>query len=375
MRFMPILLTAMLLTACELVDSPSKAVDAATLPPMSARERSLIFAADGAVQQSNYAAAERDYLTAIADSKGHVDAHMGLARMYDKQGQRDKEEVILKRALELQPDHGLANYMLGKLYLDTYRFSEAASTFERGLKTRPDDIDLNVGEAVANDMQGRHSAAQMSYLRVMKTNPSANLSNVRTNLAMSYLLSDQPKKAIELLKPEAKKPNASPVTRHNLALAYGVLGRHPDARKVLNGEMDEENRLLAIARLNEYLKEREKLKSDAPPLTPVIKDAPAAPASTPVKSAVPTTPPAEVKDAKEAKPVAKDVKPAAKKAEPKPEAKKVETKKSAEKKPEVKPEVKSEVKTETKAPVEKVESKPVDLKPAAQAIKPETKLE
>jgi Flp pilus assembly protein TadD len=263
---------ALALSGCELVDNTTTtAVDAATLPPLTSRERSLIFAADGAAQQGNYAAAERDYLTAVADSKGHVEAHLALARLYGNQHQPSKELTILQRATELQPDHPLANYLLGKLYLEGYQYDEALAAFRRGLKTRPDDIDLSVGEAIANDMQGKHSAAQLIYLRTIKVNPDANLGNIHTNLAMSYLLSDQPKKAIELLQPEAKKPNTSSVTRHNLALAYGLLGRHPDAKKVLNGEMDEESRLLAIARLKEYLREQDDNK---PPLTPTIKESP-----------------------------------------------------------------------------------------------------
>jgi Flp pilus assembly protein TadD len=288
MRFIPLVIVALALAACELPDDANNRADAAVVPPISSRERALIFAADGAAQQGNYAAAERDYLTALAESKGSIDAHLSLVRMYEKQHQNEKKFAILKRALELQPDHPLANYLLGKHYLDKYEYDEASAAFRRGLKTRPDDIDLSTGEAITNDMQGKHNAAQLIYLRTIKVNPDANLSNIYTNLAMSYLLSDQPKKAIELLQPEAKKPSASSVTRHNLALAYGLLDRHPDAKKVLNGEMDEESRLLAIARLKEYLRERD--DSTTPPLIPNIKEAtPAAQTeSKPVKKS--TTP-------------------------------------------------------------------------------------
>lgn len=270
MRFIPALLFALAVTGCDLADTTSpQAVDASTIAPMTGRERSLMFAADGAVQQGNYAAAERDYLTAIAESKGHIDAHIALARLYEKQQQFAKELPILERARELQPNEPLVNYMLGKIHLDAFRFNEARDAFQRGLKLRPDDIDLGVGEAVSNDMLGKHVAAQMAYVRVMKMNQTANLSNVRTNLAMSFLLSNEPKKAIELLKEEVKKPNASPVTRHNMALAYGLLGRNAEAKKILRGDIDEDTRQLALARLKEYVSERGN-DINTPPLKPSI---------------------------------------------------------------------------------------------------------
>jgi Flp pilus assembly protein TadD len=311
MRFIAALLFALAVTGCDLADTASpQAVDASTLAPMTGRERSLLFAADGAVQQGNYAAAERDYLTAIAESKGHVDAHIALARLYDKQGQYEKELPILERARTLQPNEPLVNYMLGKVHLDANRFDEAHEAFQRGLKTRPDDMDLGVGEAVSNDMLGNHVAAQMGYLRVMRLNQTANLSTVRTNLAMSFLLSNEPKKAVELLKEEVKKPGVSAVTRHNMALAYGLLGRNADAKKILNGDIDEDTRQLALARLKEYLSERGN-DIHTPPLKPSITPATGATSA--------ADKPAVKSKAATAKPVPKEI------VEPKPASSKTTT--------------------------------------------------
>ncbi len=276
MRFIPALVMLVALTGCELVDSAStpKAVDSAALAPLSGREQALILGADGAAQQGNYAAAERDYLSAVAASTGHVEAHLGLARMYEKQRQPQKETEILTKALELQPKHPVANYMLGKLQLEANRYAEALETFRRGLVTRPDDIDLAMGEAVTQDMMGNHVAAQIIYQRVIGNNSKANLANVRTNLAMSYLLSGTPQKAVDLLKADIKKSDSSPVARHNLALAYGMLGKHTEAKKLLNGEVDEETRQLTLARMKEYLQQR-KNDISAAPIQPTLAPAPA----------------------------------------------------------------------------------------------------
>ncbi len=275
MRFFPALMIALTLTGCELMDAGGapKAVDAASLAPLSGREQALILGADGAAQQGNYSAAERDYLSAVASSNGHIEAHLGLARMYEKQRQPTKEIEILTKALELQPKHPLANYMLGKIHLEANRYSEALETFRRGRIVYPDDVDLAMGEAVTQDMMGNHVAAQIIYQRIITNNPKASLANVRTNLAMSYLLSGAPQKAVDLLKADVKKSDSSQVARHNLALAYGMLGKHSEAKKLLNGEIDEETRQLTLARMKEYL-QQPKGDMSAAPIKPTITTAP-----------------------------------------------------------------------------------------------------
>ncbi len=272
MRYLAILAVSLMLAAC---DAPPEGVhgpvDADHLPPMSSKEQALVFGADGAMQQGNSEAAERDYLTAAGISSGHIEAHIALARLYDKQKEFDKEREILNRALELQPNNALANYMLGKIDLNDNQYNDAIAHFDRGLKQHPGDLDLNTGKAVASDMLGNHKAAQALYNQAMHMNPDANLATLRTNLAMSYLLDEQPKKAVEILQPEVRK-GTSIVARDNLALAYGTLGRNADARKLLNGEMDEETRLLTVARLREYWKSRDN-DMNAAPLQPNIMDA------------------------------------------------------------------------------------------------------
>lgn len=256
MRWIPIVLLTLALSACEGMpweeQKTASAVDTTTLAPLSSREQSLIFAADGAYQQGNFASAERDYMAAVADSKGRIDAHLALAKLYEKQMQPDKERVILERALVLQPNHPLANYLMGRLQLNANQYTSALEYFKRGRQSRPQDVDLTVGQAVSLDMLGRHREAQQLYTGLLQANPGPASTLPRTNLAMSYILSEQPQRAIDLLEAEANKPGATNVTRHNLALAYGLVGRQGDAKTLLNGDIDEETRLLAVARMRSY---------------------------------------------------------------------------------------------------------------------------
>ena len=324
MRRFYVVLVALVLSSCELPNfassTASEAVDVSRLAQLTSREQSLIYGAQGAAQQGNITAAERDYLTAVGLSTGHVEAHIGLARLYEQHGQAEKERTILEQALAFQPNHPLANYLMGKLALEANQNDAAREYFTNGLQSQPENIDLAVGQAVADDMLGNHEKAQATYTRIMRMNPKGNFNGVRTNLAMSYLLSGAPQKAVDALKTEAKKPNASTVTKHNLALAYGLLGRNAEAKKLLDGDIDEETRLLTVARLKEYIKQRAAGEHPAVPKASIAQDeSPAPQAATPVPPTdatkpapvkAPATKPVTPKPAVVAKPASVEAKPA-----------------------------------------------------------------
>lgn len=244
----------MLLAACD-GGAPGPA-EGSALQPLSVREQAILTGAESALRQGDLAVAERDYLSAVAASNGHIEGHLGLARLYAITHQTQKQRDILARAAELQPNNPTVNYLLGKLELADGDQEAALGLFNKGLKTAPDDLDLLNASGIANDMLGRHLVAQSLYQRAAQANPRGNLVGVHTNLAMSYLFTNQPKQAVALLKPEVKKPRAASVTRQNLALAYGLMGEHAKARALLKGEVSESARMAALERLKAYIADR-----------------------------------------------------------------------------------------------------------------------
>lgn len=241
-----------ILSACASMNG-DKVVDPDKLPPMTGQERALLISADASAASGDTAAAERNYLTAVAQSKGHIVAHLSLARLYESQNKLEKAENILKKAAEFQPGHVELNRLRGKIALHDDRPAEALEYFSAGLKSDQANLDLLTGAGIANDMMHRHDAGQVLYLRALSLHPNDDLAAVRSNLAMSYLLDDQAQKAVDLLKAEVKKPNAPAVMKHNLALAYGVLGRHVQARTLLGTEVSEEERLQSLKRLADHI--------------------------------------------------------------------------------------------------------------------------
>lgn len=270
MRNLALVLATLVFAAC---GTPStKAVDVRALPPLTGKEQALMTTAQVAAQQGNVAQAEKGYMQAAALSQGHVDAHVALAQLYSKTNQSSKAEDILRTAADFQPNHPLVNYLRGKIYLQQNNPRDALAAFERGLSTQPTNIDLLMGKGIANDMLRQHTAAQVAYQHAINSNPtSPDVPLARTNLAMSLLLDNKPERAAEILKAEAAKDGASAVTRHNLALAYGMLGRHTEAKALIGTDMTEDERQASLKKLAQYIAQRDTTgKTVAAPVTPVL---------------------------------------------------------------------------------------------------------
>lgn len=242
----------LLLAACSSLSSP-KPVDRTTLAPLTTKELALLASGDAASRNKDPRSAEQYYLDATDLSRGHIDAHLALAEFYLEQDKTAEAKTILERAHALQPDHPRASYLLGKIAIQANKPDEALAYFNLGLDSAPRDVDLLNGAGIANDMLHNHPRAQALYQQAITLSPKEDLALAQTNLAMSYLLANEPKKAVALLKPLAKQPNASSVARHNLALAYGVLGKNSEAKALVSEDMTEEERTQALAQLEEYI--------------------------------------------------------------------------------------------------------------------------
>lgn len=273
MRNLALSLTVLTLAACG--GGSHEPVDVSKLPPLSSQESALLTTAEVAASQGNIAQAEKNYLTAVGLSEGHVDAHMALADLYIRTNQGSKAREVLEEAAQFQPNHVGVDYMLGKIYLQESNPQDALNVFNRGLTTQPKSLDLLVGKGIALDMLRQHTAAQVTYQNAINTNPTGDVALARTNLAMSLLLDNKPERAAEILKPEAAKPDASAVTRHNLALAYGMLGRHAEAKALIGKDMTEEERQASLKSLAQFIAGRDDAgKAVSAPITPdLIKEA------------------------------------------------------------------------------------------------------
>jgi Flp pilus assembly protein TadD len=115
--------------------------------------------------------------------------------------------------------------------------AKALDYADQALSLASQDRRAIVGRGVALDLLGRHAEAQASYRAVLATAPQDLAA--RNDLALSLALSGAFAEALDILKPLAQSSAATPRTRQNLALIYGLMGDNERAAALSRVDLDE----------------------------------------------------------------------------------------------------------------------------------------
>jgi Flp pilus assembly protein TadD/cell division septation protein DedD len=141
-----------------------------------------------------------------------------------------------RQAVELAPKDAETRRTFGALLLSLDKPELALTHLEAALAAHQDPKLYNL-IGVANDLLGRHDVAQRSYADGLRLAPdNGALSN---NLGLSQALVDDFPSAIKTLGAAAARPQATPRTRLNLALVYGLAGDNDKAAAVARADLDE----------------------------------------------------------------------------------------------------------------------------------------
>jgi len=123
----------------------------------------------------------------------------------------------------------------GRVALKVGDVPAAALAYRRTLELDHDNIDALSGLGVADDLQHRHTDAQARYQDALRLAPGDW--GVRSNLAISYLMSGHPADAVQALAAAASDPAAPRRARHNLAMALVAAGDRTGAIAVLQKDV------------------------------------------------------------------------------------------------------------------------------------------
>lgn len=142
------------------------------------------------------------------------------ARLYDELAAKsnDSDKVTLKLAA-------------ARAYLKERDYAEASKRYE-ALTGESGDWRAYNGLGVVRDLQGDEPTASRAYQTALEKAPPESQPKVRANLALSYILGQQPRRAIDLLAPLEKHNALSSTERRYLALAYGFVGRVDEAQRL-----------------------------------------------------------------------------------------------------------------------------------------------
>jgi Flp pilus assembly protein TadD len=133
--------------------------------------------------------------------------------------------ALAERAVEASPRDVAYRMMLGDLYLKSGRFVSAADAFTDVISLNPGNARATLSLALAQIAQGKSAEAVANLDGIVASAAAAD-----TGLA--YALAGQPQRAIDLLEPAARAPEANGRVRQNLALAYAIAGDWAKARIV-----------------------------------------------------------------------------------------------------------------------------------------------
>lgn len=193
---------------------------------------------------------------AKVDNKS-VDAHIELAAISRKMGYPEAAVEVMVEAVKRQPDNYNASMQLGYALADAKRYQEAVNLFDGLIALHPNNAQAYGGKAIAFDKSGNHLAAQELYKQSLAIAPQSL--SAQNNLAMSLILNNQLSQAIPMLEKLMQDYPENKTIRHNLALAYGLMGNNEKAYQLnikdLSAQQAEENTLF----YDYYAKVRNKL--------------------------------------------------------------------------------------------------------------------
>ncbi|MFL6861812.1 MAG: tetratricopeptide repeat protein [Allosphingosinicella sp.] len=147
----------------------------------------------------------------------------GKARSALAAGDTAKALGFSETAVALSPRDVAYRMLLADLYLKSGRFESARTTFGDVLALDPGNARASLAVALTDIALGRGGEAVDALDRLTGSASPADL-------GLAYALAGQPARAIALLEPAARAPDANGRTRQNLALAYALAGDWQKAR-------------------------------------------------------------------------------------------------------------------------------------------------
>jgi TolB-like protein/DNA-binding winged helix-turn-helix (wHTH) protein/lipoprotein NlpI len=171
-------------------------------------------------------------LKALEIDSSLAEAHAALARavlLYDHDWRA--AETGLRRALELNPASARVHFWLGYMLLPLGRNAEALSEIQRAHELDPLSLDSNLTLGITFFLAGQYDRAIEQYRKTLELDPHYAWPHVY--LSWAYEKKGMHATAIAEVQKALAESSNNTQWLANLALAYALAGRRPEARKVM----------------------------------------------------------------------------------------------------------------------------------------------
>jgi tetratricopeptide (TPR) repeat protein len=158
-----------------------------------------------------------------------------LANAYAQQGKVEEAIRIALKAVEVQPDYGIAHYNLGNLYAQQGKFDLARRHFEEALRLYPNyaDAHTNYGQLIAE--RGDLAAGIDHFRKAIALNPT--ISRAHLNLGVALAKQGRTDEAIAPLREAARLNPQGPEANYYLGSVYAAQNRFVEAAESFNNAL------------------------------------------------------------------------------------------------------------------------------------------
>ena len=185
---------------------------------------------------------ERVMARALEDAQGSADHLADVADSWAGFGQHRKAIEVARAAVELQPDHGHALFVMGSSLLEMGDFEEGIPVLYESAKVRPEEVETHLRLGVALVRVGRPDVALRAFDFAAMVDPDrANAPYMRVWRAFALAATDCDEDALECVKGLEAQTTGDADFGVLLATFYGVAMGRPDlAIPLLTQALDDE---------------------------------------------------------------------------------------------------------------------------------------
>jgi TolB-like protein/DNA-binding winged helix-turn-helix (wHTH) protein/Flp pilus assembly protein TadD len=200
-----------------------------------------------------WAAAEREYKTAIALSPSYPTAHLLYAEYLSSVGRHDEAIAEMHRSLELDPLSLVYMSNLGRFLYHARRYDEAIEVLKKTLELDPNRVYARIHLAMSYEEKGMYSEALQEYERI-KTHFGGEPS---PGMARLLAMTGQPKRAQEIAR--VLRGEAGDSDWFFIAGVYAALGDKDEAFACLQKAYEKHDFFLVFLKVYPYM---DPLRSD-----------------------------------------------------------------------------------------------------------------